>query len=268
MSDPNVDVIYVATPPSEHEAHALLALAHRKHVLIEKPFTVNEAQAQRVVDDAARRGLIVMEAMWTRFLPHMAYVRDRITRGDLGTITSVHAEHAQRLDVADTHRLRNPALGGGALLDLGVYPISFLHDIVGEPMQLDSRAEMTATGVDATVATVTAHEGGSLGTTLSSMVSRGRNAASITGNLARLEITATWYTPTAVELIDSRGEVVDRFESKVSGRGMQLEAIEMERLVDGGDPADMLMPTADSIAVMRSMDRIRASIGLEYPGER
>ncbi len=268
MSDPTVDVIYVATPPSEHEAHALLALEHGKHVLIEKPFTVNEAQAQRVVDHAARRGLVVMEAMWTRFLPHMAYVRNRIAGGDLGTISSVRAEHAQRLDVPDTHRLRNPALGGGALLDLGVYPISFLHDIVGEPAHIDSRAEMTETGVDATVATVTAHDGGALGTTLSSMVSRGRNAASITGTLARLEIAATWYTPTAVELFDSRGEVVDRFESHVTGRGMQLEAIEMERLVEGGDPADMLMPQADSIAVMRSLDRVRALIGLEYPGER
>ncbi|RZT60693.1 putative dehydrogenase [Microcella alkaliphila] len=266
-ADEQVDVIYVATPPSEHEEHALLALAHGKHVLLEKPFTLNELQAQNVVDTAQRRGLTVMEAMWTRFLPHMAYVRDRIARGDIGTVAAVHAEHAQLLEVPDSHRLRDPHLGGGALLDLGVYPISLLHDIVGEPVMLNSHAQLTSTGVDATVATVSTHVGGAIGTTLSSMVAPGRNAASITGHLARLEIAGTWYAPTTVELVDRRGRTLDRFESPVTGRGMQFQAVEMERLIEGGDTSSALMPPRDSIAVMRSMDRVRASIGLVYPGE-
>lgn len=267
VADEQVDVIYVATPPSEHEANALLALAHGKHVLIEKPFTLNESQAQNVVDTAQRLGLTVMEAMWTRFLPHMAYVRDRIARGDIGTVTAVHAEHAQLLDVPDSHRLRDPKLGGGALLDLGVYPVSFLHDIVGEPVELNSHAQLTSTDVDATVATVSTHRGGALGTTLSSMVAPGRNAASITGDRARLELARTWYAPTSVELVGRAGQVLDRFDSRVTGRGMQFQAVEMERLIEGGDRAGTLMPTNDSIAVMRTMDRIRGSIGLVYPGE-
>lgn len=266
-ADPLVDVVYVATPPSEHEAHALLALAQGKHVLIEKPFTLNEAQAQGVVDEAERRGLVVMEAMWTRFLPHMIWVRERIARGDIGAVTAVHAEHAQRLDVPDTHRLRSPALGGGALLDLGVYPISLLHDIVGEPLHIDSRANMTSTGVDATVATVTSHSGGALGTSLSSMVFRGRNTASIIGSEGRIDIAATWYAPTSVELVDKGGQITDRFAAPVTGRGMHYQALEVEGLIGGANPATMLMPQSQSIAVMRSMDRIRSTIGLRYPAE-
>jgi len=265
VADPLVDVVYVASPPSEHHEHSLLALAHGKHVLVEKPFTLDESQARDIADDAQRRKLIVMEAMWTRFLPHMAYVRACIARGDLGEVTAVHAVHAQRLDVPDTHRLRNLALGGGALLDLGVYPVSFLHEILGEPEHIAGRAAMTSTGVDASVATVSLHPGGALGTTMSSMVSRGRNSASIIGLDARLEIRETWYAPTSVRLVDASGATRDSFDSLVSGRGMQFEAAEMERLINGGDRRTSPMPIAESIAVMRTLDRVRASIGLEYP---
>ncbi|MFN4000685.1 Gfo/Idh/MocA family protein [Microcella sp.] len=267
VADPAVDVVYVATPPSEHLAHTLLALEHGKHVLVEKPFTLNERQARVIVEEARRREVIVMEAMWTRFLPHMAFVRERIDRGDLGEITALHAVHAQRLDVPDHHRLRNPALGGGALLDLGVYPLSLLRDVVGEPELLSAQAAMTSTGVDASVATLSTHVGGAMATTFSSMVARAENSATIIGTEGRLELHGTWYAPTSVRLIDASGAVRDSFDSRVSGRGMQFEATEMERLIAGNDWAAAMASLDHTIAVMRTMDRVRASIGLLYPGE-
>lgn len=266
-ADPDVDIVYVATPPPLHAHNALLVLGHGKHVLVEKPFTLNEKEAVIVTDDAHRRRLVVMEAMWTRFLPHMHHVRALIADGRIGTVRSVHAEHAQLLSVDDNHRLRDPHLGGGALLDLGVYPISFLHDLLGAPEDVDARAVMTSTGVDASVATVSAHTGGVLATTFSSMDVRGRNEATVLGTEGRIEIAATWYTPTTVTLRDAAGAVVENFRADVSGRGMQYQAAEMERLVYAKTTGSDLMSPASTVAVMRTMDRVRERIGLRYPGE-
>lgn len=267
VADPGVDVVYVATPHTLHAANALLALEHGKHVLVEKAFTVTEEQARAVADDAGRRGLVVMEAMWTRFLPHMHHVRGLLAERRIGTVRHVHAEHAQHLPFGDDHRLRDPGLGGGALLDLGVYPVSFLHDVLGEPQTIEATAVMTPTGVDASVATTSTHADGALGTTFSSMEVRGRNEATIIGTAGRIEIAATWYAPTTVTLRDGTGAVVEEFRADVTGRGMQYQAAEMERTIREGGAGSAIMSLDGSVAVMRTLDRVRARIGLRYPGE-
>ncbi|MFD2795183.1 Gfo/Idh/MocA family protein [Promicromonospora vindobonensis] len=267
VADPDVDIVYVATPHSMHAENAHAALAHGKHVLVEKAFTLNAAEAQDVASEARRRGLVVMEAMWTRFLPHMVHVRELLAQDRIGTVRSVHAEHGQLLPFADDHRLRAPALGGGALLDLGVYPLSFLHDVVGEPDTIDARAILTPTGVDASVATVSTHAGGAIATTFSSMEACGRNEATVTGDDGRIEIAATWFAPAAVTLRDATGSVVEEFRADVTGRGMQYQAAEVERLVRDGHVAGEIMPAEESVAVMRTLDRVRERIGLHYPGE-
>lgn len=267
VADPEVDVVYVATPHHLHAENALAALGAGKHVLVEKAFTINAEQARAVVSEATERRLMVMEAMWTRFLPHMAFVREAIGSGRLGEVCSVHADHTQRLPDNQAHRLNDPALGGGALLDLGVYPLSFAHDTLGPVVEVFASATMRATGVDADVATTLRHEGGGVSTSFSSSRTKGRNVASVLGTEGRIDIEAVWYSPAVVVVRDAKGREVERFEHPVSGRGMQYEAAEFERVLAAGGTRSPLMTPSESVAVMELLDRVRAAIGLRYPGE-
>ena len=138
VADPDVDVIYVATPHSFHHENALLALEAGKHVLVEKAFTMNAAQAVELVAVARERGLFLMEAMWTRFLPHVVEIRRLLAEGALGRVVTVMADHGQWFAFDPTSRLFAPELGGGALLDLGVYPVSFASMVLGEPTRIEA----------------------------------------------------------------------------------------------------------------------------------
>jgi predicted dehydrogenase len=267
VSDPDVDVVYVATPHNVHAENAIAALEQGKHVLVEKAFTLNAAEAQKVVDLARSRGLLAVEAMWTRFLPHMRFVRKTVSSGRIGEVRSVHADHTQKLTSDPAHRLNNPALAGGALLDLGVYPLSFAHDILGAPDQVTAVATMTDTGVDASVATVMTHRNGAVSTTYSTMESRGPNRAVVLGTEGRIEIGSVWYSPAPVSVYDARNEPVDSFDEPVTGRGMQHQATEVERLLAAGETESPLMTLDGSVDVMETMDTIRAAIGLRYPTE-
>jgi predicted dehydrogenase len=265
VADPEVDAVYVATPHTFHAAQAIAALDHDKHVLVEKSFTIDALQARSVVDRARDRRRIVMEAMWTRFLPHMAFVREAVTNGRIGAIRSVHADHTQQLPSDPAHRLNDLKLGGGALLDLGVYPLSFAHDLLGPPTEITARAVLGPTGADTSVATILRHAGDTVSTSYSSMETHGSNTATVLGTDGRLEIAATWYAPTVVTLHDAHGDVVERFDQPVSGRGMQYQATEVERLIEAGETESPLMTPAGSVEVMETMDQIRTAIGVHYP---
>jgi len=266
-ADPDVDVIYVATPHPLHADNALLALEGGKHVLIEKPFTLNAAEARTVVDRAAQKKLVVLEAMWTRFLPHMLDIRRIIALGELGAVYSVVADHTRDLPSDPAHRLNALELGGGALLDLGIYPISFAWDILGAPQEIMAMARFKDTGADAEVATMFRHAGGAISTSISSSDNGGPNVAMILGTKARIEIDSTWYVPTSFRVIDKDGVVTRTFRSNVPGRGMQFQAEEMERLVAAGHLAGAIMPPEQSVAIMGTLDAIRKQIGLKYPSE-
>ena len=267
VADPEVDVVYVATPHHLHADNALAALAAGKHVLVEKAFTINAMEARAVVRSAADRRRVVMEAMWTRFLPHMAFVRDVVRSGRLGVVLSVHADHTQRLSDDPGHRLNDPAVGGGALLDLGPYPLSFAHDLLGPAVEVSATAAMRDTGVDTDVATILRHADGALSTSFSSMRTRGRNVASVLGTDGRIDIEAVWYSPAVVIVRDGQGRETGRFDQQVSGRGMQYQACELERVVAAGELSSPLLQPEESVAVMETMDRVREAIGLRYPGE-
>jgi predicted dehydrogenase len=266
-ADPDVDVVYVATPHAFHAADAATALRSGKHVLVEKAFTLDAGQARELVELGSRRGLLVMEAMWTRFLPHMAFVRNAVASGRIGEIRWLHADHTQLLSSDPAHRLNDPRLGGGALLDLGVYPLSFAHDLLGAPTEVVARGTLRETGVDASVATILRHAGGAVSTSYSASDARGPNTAVVMGTEGRIEIAPVWYSPAAVRVHDAEGRLVDEFDSPVSGRGMQYQAAEVERLLDAGSTASPLMTPEDSVAVMATMDAVRALIGVRYPGE-
>lgn len=267
FADPEVDIVYVATPHPLHAANAIAALEAGKHVLVEKPFTINAAEAQKVVDLAERRGLVVLEAMWTRFLPHMLRIREIVSSGALGEIRAVIADHTQDLPDHPTHRLNALELGGGALLDLGIYPISFTWDILGAPQSIQATARFKATGADAEVATLFRHAGGAVSLTLSISDAAGPNVASVIGTQGRIDIASVWYEPTNFLVYDNQGNVVEAYKSSVQGRGMQYQAAEVERLINAKKLVSEILPLAETVAIMRTLDAIRAQIKLRYPGE-
>jgi predicted dehydrogenase len=267
IADPDVDVIYVATPHPLHAPNAIAALEAGKHVLVEKPFTLNAAEAERVVTLAAHKGLVVLEAMWTRFLPHMLRIREIAASGSLGQIRSVVVDHTQDLPEDPAHRLNALELGGGALLDLGIYPISFAWDILGAPLAIQATARFKATGADAEVATIFRHAQDALSLTLSASDTAGPNIATVLGTEGRIDIDTVWYNPTRFVVRNSRGEILEEFKSDVSGRGMQYQAAEAERLIRSGALAGEILPPSESVAIMRTLDAVRAQIGLKYPGE-
>lgn len=266
-ADPEVDILYVATPHPMHHAGARLALEHGKHVLVEKPFTLNRAEAEDLRQLAAERGLLVMEAMWTRYLPHMVRIREIIAAGALGEVRAVSADHTQLLPADPAHRLNALALGGGALLDLGVYPISFIWDILDAPTRIRSVGRIGETAADTEVATVMTHEGGAVSTSLSSSRAAGPNAASIVGTEARIDIDRVWYKPTSFRVVLPDRSVVEEYVSRVEGRGMQYQALAAERLIREENIAGDVLPIAESVAIMGTLDEIRAQIGVRYPGE-
>jgi predicted dehydrogenase len=266
VGDPAVDIVYIATPHPQHAENALLALAAGKHVLVEKPFALNARQAERVVALARQTQRVVLEAMWTRFLPPMQRIRDIIAAGTIGQLRSLHAEHRQDLPRDPAHRINAPALGGGALLDLGIYPLSFAVDLLGPPQAILAQARLTPSGVDAEVATLMRHAGDALSSSVSAIDGAGRNAATVYGTHGRIELDPVWYAATTFTVYDAQGAVVERYQPDVAGRGMQYQAFEMEALVRGGGESAR-MPPDQSVAILRMLDEVRRQIGVAYPGE-
>ena len=266
-ADPNVDIIYIATPHPQHAHAATLALNAGKHVLVEKAFTLNAADAADIVALARTKGLVVLEAMWTRFLPHMCRVRDIIAAGTIGEVRSITADHRQKLPDDPKHRLNALDLGGGALLDLGIYPISFTWDILGKPASIAALATFRETGADAQVATIFHYASGAMATTLSSSDSAGPNRAVVVGTKGRIELDRVWYSPTTLRVYDNENNVLETFDRAVKGRGMQFQADEAERLIAAGLTAGDIMPPAQSVEIMATLDEVRRQIGLKYPQE-
>jgi len=268
VADPDVDIVYIATPHPAHLENALLALDNGKHVLVEKPFTLNAAEAAAIRDKAAEKGLLAMEAMWTRYLPHMVRIREILAAGTLGEIRVVSADHTQKISTDPAHRLNDLALGGGALLDLGIYPISFAIDVLGLPERITALARLSDAGSDAEVATSFVHAGGALSTSVSSSRGAGMNVAQIVGTEARIEIDRVWYTPTSFRVVSPDGDVIEEFTSEVPGRGMQFQAQAAERFVAAGADSHDILSIDETVAIMGVLDEVRRQIGVVYPGER
>jgi predicted dehydrogenase len=209
----------------------------------------------------------VLEAMWTRYLPHMVRIREIVRSGVLGEIRSVVADHTQDLPDDPKHRLNALELGGGALLDLGIYPISFTFDVLGKPDSIVAKARMKQTGADGTVATLFTYASGAIATTISASDTAGRNIATIHGTDGRIEIDKVWYSPTSFRRYDSKNEVVEDYRSDVKGRGMQYQAAELERLVAEGKTSGEILSVEESVAIMACLDEVRRQIGLTYPTE-
>ena len=274
VSDPEVDIIYISTIQPLHAEHALLAIAAGKHVLVEKPFALNAAQAKRVRDAARAKGVFVMEAMWTRFLPSMDAIFEVIASGQIGEVRFVTADHSQYLPEAFAKRLWRPELGGGALLDLGIYPVSLFNRIFGRPSSVTAAASIAHTGVDMMTSAIFKYEDGKQASMTTSMQVFGAINATIAGTLGRIDVDTSFYEQTSFSVYEtdlSRESgvqtQVSRYEAKIEGRGMQYQALEVERCVNAGLTESPRMTLDETVSIMETMDEIRKQIGVQYPGE-
>ncbi|WP_427384023.1 Gfo/Idh/MocA family protein [Janibacter sp. G56] len=269
VADPDVDVVYVATPHSEHRDHALLAIDAGKHVLVEKAFARNATEAREIVAAARERGVFAMEAMWSRFLPHYDVVRQSLELGLLGDVETVIADHGQLLYPDGPQRMSDPALAGGALLDLGIYPVSFAAFVLGDISSVHAVGTLTDAGVDAQcsiVLTSPTRTHASLSTT---MTARTPTTASINGTAARLEIDGDFYMPNVVRLLGTDNTVLDEvaLDPTERHRGLRFEAAEVARCVTAGLTESPLLPLDETVRIMEILDEVRDAVGVVYPGE-
>jgi predicted dehydrogenase len=257
VADPDVDVVYVATPHPMHHDNAILALRAGKHVLVEKPFTMNAAEAREIVAVARERGLFAMEAMWTRFLPHTAVIRDWLAQGVLGDVVTVTADHGQWFAEDARSRLFAPELGGGALLDLGVYPVSFASMVLGTPSRIVSLSDPAFTGVDGQTSMLFGYDGGAQAVLTCTLRAKSPTRAAIVGTDARIEVEGNFYAPATVTLIPRKGSPA-LVESGHEGRGLRHQADEVARRLAAGDAESPLMPLDETISIMETMDTVLA----------
>jgi predicted dehydrogenase len=268
LVEAGIDAVYVATPHPYHAECAIAALKAGKHVLVEKPFTLNRGQAEAVAAAAEAGGLVALEAMWTRYLPHMVRLRELLTSGALGEVRAVFADHGQKLPTDPAHRLQDPALGGGALLDLGIYPISFAFDVLGTPEHIDAIATPTPTGVDRQTALLFGYASGAQAILHSVLDAASATGAAVIGTEARIDIDPVWYTPTSFTLRGPDGGVREHFVTPpITGSGRHFQAAALERIVASGQLEGPELPLTQTVEIVGTLDAIRRQIGLTYPGE-
>ncbi len=266
VSDEDVDVVYVATPHGQHHDAAKLALQAGKPVLCEKAFTVNARQAADLVSTARRQRLFLMEAMWTRFLPHVARIRELIAAGALGDVRAVFADHGQWFTPDPAHRLFDPELGGGALLDLGVYPLSFASMVLGAPTSVRSVTTKAFTGVDAADSIALGYADGRQAAVHCTLQARTPTTAAIVGTEARIEVHGSFYRPTSFDLV-GRDRGVEHFSFTHTGHGLRHQAVEVARCLREGLTESPLMPLDETVSIMQTMDEVRAQAGIVLPGD-
>jgi predicted dehydrogenase len=261
VADPEVDAVYVGTPHPMHHPDALLALHAGKPVLVEKPFTMNAAEAEELVATARAEGLFLMEAMWTRFLPGVVEIRRLLAEGALGDIVTVSADHGQWFAEDPAFRLFAPELGGGALLDLGIYPVSFASMVLGTPDRVVALSDPAFTGVDAQTSILLGHPGGAHAVLTCTLRAKSPTRAAIVGTEARIEIEGDFYAPVPFTVIPRAGEL-RRFEPPEEKlKGLRYEADEVARCLAEGLLESPGMPLDETVAIMRTMDAVRAQAG-------
>ncbi len=264
--DPEVDVIYIGTPHPMHHENITLCLNAGKHVLCEKPFTINAHQAREVVALAREKNLFLMEAMWTRFLPVMAQVRAWLAEGKIGAVQMIKADFCFRTDFDAQHRLFNPDLGGGALLDVGIYPISLTAMILGLPQTIQSHVHLGATGVDEQNALLFGYSNGAAALLSSAVRTQLPYDALIVGENGHLYIP-DFFKAERVTLTLAGGNV-QTFEFPHKKNGYEYQAIAIGDYLRAGKQESDIMPLDETIALMQLMDSIRAEWGLVYPVEK
>jgi predicted dehydrogenase len=297
-ADPLVDVVYIGTPHSLHAENTILCLEEGKAVLCEKPFALNAAQAERMIETARGRGVFLMEAMWTRFLPAIIETRRLLSEGTIGEPRMLEASFGFPAPFDPAGRLFNPDLGGGALLDVGIYPLSLSYFVFGPPARIVSLADLGKTGVDERAGIVLGYPGGRIAVLHFSLTTDLSSEMTISGSKGRIRVHAPIFSPSGLTITkrilpqsgpDNRAAALarriaghrwlapvmkrwsGRSERAISipfkGNGYNYEAAEVMRSIREGRTESPGMPLDESLAIMRTMDAIRALWGLTYPDE-
>ena len=263
---PEVDIVYVATPHTMHAQNALLALGVGKPVLCEKPFAMNLREAEAVVAMARERGLFLMEAMWTRFMPALAEVRRIVDAGEIGEVALVQADFGFAATRDPEHRVNRRELGGGALLDLGIYPLSIAMALLGPVESVRAGASMGPTGVDLSTGFTMLHRGGTVSVSNCSLRARTPCELSISGERGSIRMESMFHMARAISVTAADGST-RRIATPFLGNGYVHEAMAAGDALRAGLLEHPLMNHEETLAGMRVLDEIRAQIGLRYAAD-
>ncbi|MFF6830804.1 MULTISPECIES: Gfo/Idh/MocA family oxidoreductase [unclassified Streptomyces] len=267
FADGDVDVVYVATPHHAHRTAAGLALEAGKAVLCEKALTLNAREAAELVALARDRGLFLMEAMWMYCNPMIRRIAELVRDGAVGEVRTVQADFGLAGPFGADHRLRDPKTGGGALLDLGVYPVSFAQLLLGEPDSVRAHALLSPEGVDLNTGMLLGWSGTGASALLSCSIAADTPlTASVTGSLGRIDVPRGFFFPERFTL-HRNGTEPEEFVAEADPHGFRHEATEVMRCLRAGERESPLVPLDGSLAVMRTLDAVRDRIGVRYPGE-
>jgi predicted dehydrogenase len=266
VADQDIDVVYISTTNNAHFANAKLALSSGKNVLLEKPFTLNAAQARELAAISRLNGVFLMEAMWTRFLPNHRTLFEKLDQGLIGNPLFLLADHNLYLPKESFPRLYDPALGGGSLLDLGIYPISLAHRLFGNPTRIQSSASLMPGKVDEAMAAIFEYSGGRQALLHSSIISAGPVRGFILGDAGRIEMEKSFYEHSSFTVFDRNENILFKYEGNIKGRGMQYQALEVERCISEGLIESPTMSLDETVQIMEVMDQIRTQTGIEFSG--
>jgi predicted dehydrogenase len=274
VGDPAVDVVYVASPHALHDEHTRLALEAGKHVLCEKPMTLDAETTTALFAEAADRGLFLMEAMWSACHPTLRKLLALLDSGEYGTVRQIHADLGFVVPGVfgggdPTDRLLDPALGAGALLDMGIYPLTLAHLVLGEPERLTAVAHLSESGIDLDIAIAGLYAGGATAALTASMRSQSPRTASVATEIGRFDLPRDFHQPERLQWTSywtPEGTTTwIEPDEPVIGRGYGNEIAEVHRCLRAGALTSDLVPPQQTIALMRQMDDLRSQIGLTYP---
>ena len=267
VSNPEVDVIYVATPHALHHEHVMLCLKQKKAVLCEKAFAINYKQAKAMIDFAKAQNTFIMEAFWTRFLPHFQKTKQLIAEGKVGNIKYLYAEFGFIPTPPVAPRLYNPALGGGALLDIGVYPIFLALDVLGKPDSIDAIMTPAATGVDEQCAIRFQYNNGAIANLFCTFASNLASGADIGGDKGRIRLTHRSHGPTTQ--LEYYPGIVDTRETieleKAKGNGYEYEIQHVRECLQKGLIESPVLTHEKTLLMMETLDIVRQKAGIRYP---
>ncbi|MFL3013754.1 MAG: Gfo/Idh/MocA family protein [Candidatus Neomarinimicrobiota bacterium] len=263
LQDDSLDAIYVATPNTLHCSQTIAALEVKKPVLCEKPFSISSDESQLMIRASKKHSTTLLDGMWMRYLPHIQKLKEILKENRIGDIQSIFACHGQNLQWSKNPRLWTRELGGGALLDLGIYVISFCHMIVGVPEKIFASSIFTDNQVDAKTNMIFQYNNGIVANLSCSMYDTQPNRAVITGTKGYIEIDPTFYAPTSMKLFTNENKTIN-FENKYRGHGLREQAIEMEYCVRNNLIESPKMRHHETLEVIGIMDKVRAEIGLTF----
>ena len=265
--DPEVDVVYIATPHPYHFENTMLCLEHGKAVLCEKPFAMNERQVQTIIAKAKEKNVFLMEAMWSRFLPMILKTKELIDAGEIGEVKILQADFGFNIPFDPESRFFNKQLGGGTLLDTGIYPLFLSLFLLGEPLEINALAQMSSTDVDETCTVALKYKNGAMASLHSTFMANTPIEATIMGTKGKIIINRLWFMPNSFSVFYDDGRIVEYSEPFLSN-GYEYEAMEVMACLSQNKKESDIMTFDFSLKLIRLLDQVRQKIGLEFSADQ